>query len=237
MSPDKRGVKLGELLLKQALWYAQSNGYDLAYLTTYEDQVALMNLLEFYGFQNVGENANGEFIYERQFSSEKLARVAGTPAFDLARMHYPRFLLDDQTRGFGIPIKEAYHDTLYPDLWNPRQPDLFAGTSAGAKPARPGNTIRKVYLCRAKSRLGDPGSILFFYKGASQEEPSQAITALGILESVTLAHSTRELMQLTGGRSVYSEEQLAGWEAASEKPVKVINYLLERRAFRHIRRL
>jgi hypothetical protein len=52
------------------------------------------------------------------------------------------------------------------------------------------------------------------------------MTALGILESVTRATSTRELMQLTGGRSVYSEEQLDDWMATPERPVKVINYLL-----------
>jgi hypothetical protein len=33
-------------------------------------------------------------------------------------------------------------------------------------------------------------------------------------------------MQLTGGRSVYSEEELAAWKATTERPVKVINYLL-----------
>lgn len=226
VSPEKRGVKLGELLLKQVFWYAQSNSYDLAYLTTYNDQVPLIDLLEFYGFKSAGQNQNGESIYERPFSSEKLVRKDSASAFDFARMHYPRFLLDDQVRGFGIPIKEDYHDTLYPDLWRPRQSDLFAGASGAGRPARPGNTIRKVYLCRAKSHLGPPGSVLFFYKGASKEEPSQAMTALSILESVTLAHSTRELMQLTGGRSVYSEEQLAVWDASAEKPVKVINYIL-----------
>ena len=226
VSPEKRGVKLGELLLKQVLWYSQKNRYDLAYLTAYEDQVALMNLVEFYGFKNAGRNKNGEFIYERVFYAEKLTRSGGVPAFDLARLHYPRFIFDEKSRGFGIPIKENYHDTLYPDLWSPRQADLFAGASGAGKPAQPGNTIRKVYLCRAMSNLGDAGSILFFYKGASKEAPSQAMTALGILESVTLAHSTRELMQLAGGRSVYSEEQLAEWQASVERPVKVINYLL-----------
>jgi len=70
VAPDSRGVKLGELLLKQVLWYAQSNRYELAYLTTYEDQEALMELLEYYGFRNAGANANGEFIYERDFSAE-----------------------------------------------------------------------------------------------------------------------------------------------------------------------
>lgn len=226
VSPDKRGVKLGELLLKQVLWYAQTNGYDLAYLTTYEDQASLMSLLEYYGFENAGENANGEFIYERLFSSAALIRESDSDVYGLARKNYPKFLLDGSVRGFGIPIKEGYHDTLYPDLWNPRQADLFKGASHADRPARPGNTIRKVYLCRAASKLAEAGSVLFFYKGVSKEQPSQAMTTLGILESVTQATSTRELMQLTGGRSVYSEEELAAWNATTKRPVKVINYLL-----------
>jgi ribosomal protein S18 acetylase RimI-like enzyme len=226
VSPDKRGVKLGELLLKKVLWHAQTNQYDLAYLTTYEDQAALINLLEYYGFKNTGKNANGEFIYERSFSSVAVVREEGSGVFELARKNYPRFLLDDGVRGVGIPIKEEYHDTLYPDLWNPRQTDFFKGASRADRPARPGNTIRKVYLCQAASKLAEAGSVLFFYKGVSEELPSQAMTTLGILESVTQAASTRELMQLTGGRSVYSEEELAAWNATTKRPVKVINYLL-----------
>ena len=41
-----------------------------------------------------------------------------------------------------------------------------------------------------------------------------------------MAASTKELMQLTGGRSVYSEAQLNEWNANAGDPVKVINYLL-----------
>ena len=33
-------------------------------------------------------------------------------------------------------------------------------------------------------------------------------------------------MLLSGGRSVYSERELSGFEASPDKPVKVINYLL-----------
>lgn len=229
VAPEKRGVKLGELLLKQVLWYAQTNGYDLAYLTTYEDQVALMSLLEYYGFKHAGTKSNGELIYERTFSAAKIQSETSESRYDLARMNYPRFLVGPDSRAFGIPIKEDYHDTLFPDLWNPQQADLFKGASRAERPNRPGNTIRKVYLCRAPSNLGPAGSILFFYKGQSKELPSQSITALGILESVTLAQSTRELMQLAGGRSVYSERELEGWfskQQSPPKPVKVINYLL-----------
>ncbi|ATG47133.1 hypothetical protein CEW89_05825 [Celeribacter ethanolicus] len=106
---------------------------------------------------------------------------------------------------------------------------MFSGASRAEGITRPGNTIRKVYLCQAQSNLGPPGSVLFFYKGVSKDPPSQAITALGILESMTLAGSKRELMQLTGGRSVYSEEELEEWEQKAKdkgRPVKVINYLL-----------
>lgn len=218
VAPESRGVKLGELLLKQVLWYAQANEYDLAYLTTYEDQASLMDLLEYYGFKNAGANQNGEFIYERVFSPDALPPTEDVAPFDRARQNYPRFPFSEDTRGFGIPIKEGYHDTLYPDL--------FAGASGAEAPTRPGNTIRKVYLCRAQSQLGPPGSLLFFYKGVSKEPPSQAITALGILESMKLAHSTKDLMQMTGGRSVYSKEELEAWSATPERPVKVINYLL-----------
>ena len=48
--PEKRGVKLGELLLKKVFWFAQINAYDLAYITTYKGQEALIDLLEYYGF-------------------------------------------------------------------------------------------------------------------------------------------------------------------------------------------
>jgi len=224
--PEKRGVKLGELLLKQVLWFAQSNDYDLAYLTAYKEQTALINLLEYYDFYLSGSKEDGELIFERKFSTDKLLVEGENSAFDTGRKNYPRFVHSDSTRGFGIPIKEGYHDTLYPDLWDPQQKDLFEGTQNPESPTRPGNTIRKVYLCRAQSNLAEPGSVLFFYKGSSKESPSQAITVVGLLEEVTLATSTRELMLKTGGRSVYSEKELADWEATPESPVKVINYLL-----------
>jgi hypothetical protein len=65
-----------------------------------------------------------------------------------------------------------------------------------------------------------------FYKGKSQSPPSQALTAVGIFEESSMASSTKDLMLLTGGRSVYSEADLSGWEATAGRPVKVINYLL-----------
>lgn len=223
--PEKRGVKLGELLLKKAFWFAQANRYELVYLTTYTTQSALIDLLEYYGFRHSATKADGELIYEKAMSGDRLYPAPGTSDFDLDRLHYPRFLARAPIRAFGVPIKEAYHDTLYPDLRDPIEPDLFEMIGVGG-PKRPGNTIRKVYLCRAQSNLGPPGSLLLFYKGKSVNPPSQALTAIGIFEELNSANSTKELMLLTGGRSVYSERELEEWRASSSRPVKVINYLL-----------
>ncbi len=224
--PEKRGLKLGELLLKKVFWFAQHNRYDLIYVTTFEGQTALIDLLEYFGFRQTGTKADGERIYEKRMSAAALSPVDGQSRFDTHRLNYPRFVVAPDTMAFGIPIKEGYHDILYPDLRRQAQLELFGSLGLGGRPRRPGNTIRKVYLCRAPSNLGPPGSILFFYKGKSQLPPSQAMSAIGVLEDVRLAYSTRELLQMTGGRSVYSEHALEIWGASTSSPVKVINYLL-----------
>lgn len=227
VSPDKRGVKLGKLLLKMVLWYAQKNAYDLAYLTAYPAQEALIALLEFYGFQKTGTKGDaGEMIFERVFSRERFDAEAGQDNYNAGRTNYPRFVSGPNVRGFVIPILERYHDVLFPDLRNARQLDMFLDAGKGSGPKRPGNTIRKVYICKSPSNLGDAGSVLFFYKSKSANPPSQSLTAVGILESVSFATSTKQLMQLTGGRSVYSEAELTAFEASPDNPYKVINYLL-----------
>lgn len=223
--PEKRGLKLGELLLKKVFWFAQANSYDLVYVTTYPDQVSLIDLLEYYGFSQTATKADGELIYEKPFSTAKLDRQPDLSDFDLDRVHYPRFITGPNVRAFGVPILEEWHETLYPDLKSQKEPDLFDALGLGG-PRQPGNTIRKVYLCRAQSNLGPAGSLLFFYKSKSKNPPSQAMTAVGIFEDCQSAQSTKDLMHMTGGRSVYSEAQLEAWEATSERPVKVINYLL-----------
>lgn len=196
-------------------------------MTTYEGQASLIDLLEYFGFQHTSTKADGERIYEKLMSHGPLRPTAGENRFERHRICYPRFIVSKDTQAYGIPIKEDYYDILYPDLkQNPRQFDLFDPRGTGGGPRRPGNTIRKVYLCRAPSNLGLPGSLLFFYKGISQSPPSQAMTAIGVLEDVRLARSTRELLQMTGGRSVFSEKDLENWNATPYSPVKVINYLL-----------
>ena len=224
--PEARGVKLGELLLKQVLWFGQKNGFDVTYLTTFESQSALISLLEYYGFTKTYTAKDGEMTYEKVFSREPVATEADDDLFEVARLNYPRFSAENRVQAFGVPIKEEFHDALFPELRDDSQPDLFESGSLSDGPRRAGNTIRKVYLCRAAKWIDQPGAMLFFYKGKSLRPPSQALTSVGVFERMTLAHSTEELRRLAGGRSVYSERQLLSWRASIHKPVKVVDFLL-----------
>ncbi|MDP1643733.1 MAG: GNAT family N-acetyltransferase [Phenylobacterium sp.] len=223
--PESRGVKLGELLLKQVLWYARTNKHDVVYLTTYPGQTTLIGLLEYYGFIHTYDKANGERVYEKPLLRERLVAKGGDSLFDLARLNYPRFATGSGVKAYAIPIKEEFHRVLFPELFEQPQLSLFP-TSADIGLHRPGNTIRKVYLCRAQARIDQPGALLFFYKGKAALPPSQAITTVGVFEDMALAHSNDELRRMAGGRSVYTDAQLTAMGATAHRPVKVINFLL-----------
>jgi len=223
--PENRGTKLGELLLKQAFWFAQANKFDVIYLTTQKEQAALIDLIEDYGFSHTKTMNGNELVYEKPLSLKQLEANSDDNLYTLAKHNYPRFHTGAHATGYIIPIQELWHDTLFPDLKDDPQGDLLT-LMGGAGPKRPGNTIRKVYLSQAPANMNETGATIFFYKGSSKLSPSQAITAVGVLEDMQLAYSTSELMRVAGGRSVYSERQLEEWNASSENPVKALNFLL-----------
>lgn len=227
---DFRGEKLGELLLKQALWFAQVNAFDLVYLTTKADQTALIALLEYYGFQDT-HSLGDEMVFEKPLSRDRLVMPPGEKdVFLVSRTNYPRFVAGEPAKVFCVPIQGGYHQKLFPELAFEKSLPLFPGerrlvTSSGAR--TPGNTIRKVYLCRAQIASIVPGDILLFYHSkAPSLAASQSITSVAIAERVSQTHDLEELIRLTAKRSVFPERELREWIDASSSPVKVIDFLL-----------
>lgn len=229
--PEFRGEKLGELLLKQALWFAQRNSYDLTYLTTYADQDTLIRLLEYYGFIHTGSRADGEMVFEKPLSRARLSLDAqDADLFTTTRTNYPRFVADPPAKVFCVPIKGDYHQKLFPELAFatalPLFPDENPLLSTGGE-RTPGNTIRKVYLCRAKITVMAPGDLLLFYQSKAEGlVASQAITSVGVVERVSQTSDLDELLRLTAKRSVFSEVELRTMIEAKPAPVKVIDFLL-----------
>jgi GNAT superfamily N-acetyltransferase len=228
---DFQGEKFGELLLKQVLWFAQRNTYDLVYLTAYPKHAFLIDLLRYYGFKETTKMANGEIMLEKSIAKGALPEVV-EDVFTYDRTRYPRFLDGRAVRKFCIPIQPAYHHRLFPEIAFGTELPLFPSEMFGfvfnrGQERTPGNTIRKVYLCRAKTARLRPGDLLFFYMSKDiGYRASQSITTAGIVEQVTDVSSADDLIRQTAKRSVFTAEDLRAMMSLANSRVKMIDFLL-----------
>jgi hypothetical protein len=218
-------------LLKQILWFAQRNTYDLIYLTAYEKHTFLIDLLRYYGFEETRRLQSGELVLEKIITNGLLPTLtSSTLKFD--RQYYPRFYDGPLAQKFIVPIQPDYHRRLFPEIAFGTELPLFPHESFApvltlGQDRTPGNTIRKVYLCRAQTRQMRPGDLLAFYMSKDEGYAgSQSITTIGVIEQVSEARSAEDLMRATAKRSVFSAMDLGSMATASDGPVKVIDFLL-----------
>jgi len=223
------GEKFGELLLKAALWFAQRNGYDVAYLTAFPKHDLLIELLSYYGFVETMRLVNGEIKMEKPFLHGELPPLV-VDAFDFDRLHYPRFQDGPEIRKFCIPIRPSYHQTLFPEIAYRAPLPLFPESYRLVQKDKriPGNTIRKVYLSGSRTMLLRPGDIILFYMSKDlRYARSQCLTTVGIVEQVRNVTDAEELIRLTAKRSVYSADDLRrDWNPSIDSPTKLIDFLL-----------
>lgn len=220
VSEDHRGQKLGEQLLKQIFWHAQRNTYDLMYLTAKAKQVALIRLLEEYGFEKTGDLKDGDGVFEKSVGKGKVSLVKGETTITAARKNYPRFYDGREAKKFVIPILPSYHAKLFPEV------EMLPEDVAKTAGAIPGNTIRKVYICHSPNRTISAGDVIFFYQTKKKGSPrSQSITSIGVVENARHTLDLDELRRWTAKRSVFSDAELQRWVAGAS-PLKVIDFLL-----------
>ena len=81
----------------------------------------------------------------------------------------------------------------------------------------PGNTIKKVYLCHAPTKQLKRSDLLFFYVSS----PIQAISSIGIVESVFRSNELLKVVSCIGKRSVYSFTEI---EDMTKQTVLVIEF-------------
>jgi hypothetical protein len=170
-------------------------------------------------------------MLEKPIVTGNLPPVSGT-VFDFDRQHYPRFHDAPPVRKFCVPIQPDYHRLLFPEIAFASELPLFPTEKFGpiigyGQERTPGNTIRKVYLCRAKITRLRPGDILFFYMSKDDRyASSQSITTTGVVEQVVDVTTTDDLIRYTAKRSVFSAQDLDAMGATTDSPVKLIDFLL-----------
>ena len=229
-----RGEKFGEQLLKQCLWFSQSNGYDVVYVTAFADKDDLLHLLLSYGFKETARQANGELVLEKVMRKGMLPVDALTDILDFDRACYPRFYDGERVAKYCVPIQGAYHEKLFPEISFRVPLPLFSApglarerTASPNQVRTPGNTIRKVYLCRAQARSLKPGDLLLFYLSKDDRlEWSQSLTTVGIVERWQESTTAEDLIRMTAKRSVFSASELTDRQKESKRPMKVIDFLL-----------
>ena len=225
------GEKYGELLLKQVLWFAQHNRYDLAYVTAFPKQAFLIDLLLAYGFKHTKTLSNTERMLEKPFLNGPLPAIC-SDVLGFAKGHYPRFFDGRGVRKFCIPIQPDYHRRLFPEIAFGAELPLFPSSTfspmlAHGSARTPGNTIRKVYLCRANITRLRPGDVVFFYMSKDEAyAASQSITTVGVVEQVANVTSPEDLIKRTANRSVFSANDLTSMAPSPASPVKMIDFLL-----------
>lgn len=219
-----RGEKLGEQLIKQILWWANKNDYNLVYLTVFPKHEYLINLLMQYGFEDIGK-ASGELFLSKAFHPGVLSTEPGTDPLEYHRQYYPRYLDREGVTKYLIPIQTDYYDTLFPENKGDRQSGLFEPLFESNR--LPGNTIRKVYVCHAQIKSIKPGDIvLFFHSKDTSSLHSQTLVTVGIVDGFEVTKKQETLLKLTAKRSVFNSNELAKFTDNDKREVKVINFLL-----------
>ena len=233
MKREFQGEKFGEQLLKKILWYAQGNAYDCVYLTAFPKQQFLLTLLKTFGFEVTRTETNGEFFVEKELvRSDMPIELLDREPLECSMHFYPRFYSGMQVSKYVIPIRGQFHSVLFPEIAEaptlPLFPDAPTIVGTQGKPDRtPGNTIRKVYVCRSPTRDMQPGDVLLFYLSKTESlVRSQSLTTVAVIEKTQLAETIEELQRLVGRRSVYARLDLEAWLPAPERPVLVIDFLL-----------
>jgi L-amino acid N-acyltransferase YncA/rRNA-processing protein FCF1 len=190
-----RGYRFGELLLKAIFDYATQNKHSSIYITTFEKQTELLNLLENFGFSVLCTSSRDELVLLKvlKFSDEDYKSL--TPlAFNIK--FGPNQVKFDGAHSYLVPIVPKYHKILFPEA--EAQLELLPGQNPF------GNSIRKAYLCHAKIRRIVSGDVVFFYRSKDYG----GITTYGVVEDIITSSDPRKIAHSVGKRTVYAYPEI-----------------------------
>ena len=100
-----------------------------------------------------------------------------------------------------IPIQPRYHEDLFPDL-SSMKGSLFEKDQSLY--SCQGNTIKKAYLCHAKTKSIKRGDIIFFYRSRDRK----SIQCMGIVEDAFFSDNVNDVFAMIAKRTVYNYEEL-----------------------------
>ncbi|MGZ0019101.1 hypothetical protein [Nitrosomonas sp. wSCUT-2] len=199
-----RGRKLGERLLFSAFKYAIEHSIPYVYLHTYgKEQEMLVSLCQDYGFELAGKYKKRDDVYIKKMSAPDLVPVGMSP-LTYAITYYPHYLDIDAVGKFIVPIQPEYHNDLFADTSDTAN-SLFANDSSQYSPQS--NTIKKAYICHAKTTQIQSGDLLLFYRTNDRK----SIECVGVVEQTYRENNIDSILPLVSKRTVFSKKELEEW--------------------------
>ena len=193
------GIKLGELFLNKMFEYCINQKINYLYLTVYEKQTQLSELLCKFGFYR-NDFTNKQGLPEIQMI-KCLDKNKITISKNEASIH-PFYFDNSSVSKYVIPIQPQYYSTLFKD-GKFRERELFDGLDDSIREIQ-GNTIIKAYISNSKIKKLKYGDLLFFYASKN----SKSIEPIGILESCQIVDNFDELWSIVCKKTVFSQEKL-----------------------------
>lgn len=194
MKVANTGKRIGETFIKIMIQKAISINVSEIYITVFDKQKHLIDLLEQYGFKYYCKK--NQKTATDQIEKENVFIKKTIPIEE----YYPFIKLKGK-KIFIIPIQEKYHKILFPESEQYFQISLddLKGLNTSS------NSLKKAYLCDSNIKQIIPGSIILFYCSGTKK----AITSLGVVDAVfNKFESFNEMYDLVKKRTVYSEDML-----------------------------
>lgn len=186
------GNKIGESYIKIIIKEAEKNKVNEIYVTLFEKQKALINLLSEYGFINTTTKMTekGDGSYEEELVFVKNMNDNTYPNFDWMNKNV-----------FIVPIRQQYHEKLFSES----EPSIQLSFDDIQGINSYSNAIKKAYICKSNTKKIEHGDILLFYAS----ENKKSITTIGIVDNVFSDFKTpEELYSMAIKRTVYSLDEI-----------------------------
>lgn len=228
---NARGTRLGERFIKKICDHAIGSKYDYAYVTIFKKHSSLIEIMENYGFREVGykDTKNGrENVYLKSFIHNYSDILENYPRVNIAQKNY-----------WLLSIKPIYHSRLFPDsILHTEKHDMLEDISYT-------NSIHKIYLSSnfnvLKARIGD---ILVMYRtnhdGEGSADYKSVATSICIVEEVkkiTDFSSKTEFLKYCLNYSIFSLNELEDFWELKKYPFLIrftYNIALSKRIIRAI---
>lgn len=224
---DSHGTRMGEQFIKIIMDYAINSYVDICYVTIFDKQEGLINLLKTFGFEEYGikgNQANPERVLVKNLNI-----VCGDVDKD-----YPLIKINGGNK-YLLSIYPKYHSVMFPDsILTTENKNIITDISHT-------NSIHKIYVCTMGVEILKRGDIIVLYRTAEygrSAEYSAVATSICVVEEVREQNTFGDFEQFykyANQYSVFGKEDLYYWyRRGGCKAVKMTyNIALKRRIVRH----